>query len=102
MASIEELHNEFRNLMPTTAFWNLHQEMEISISPSPTAWDLLKASVAYDECPTEAFAFRMAGKELGFIKAWNIGRPRTISPLFYTNMKLKSIKHIPVQEHEED
>ena len=102
VASIKEFHNAFRSLMPITAFWNLHQEMEIPMSPSPTAWDLLKASVAYDECPTEAFALRMAGKELGFIKAWSIEGARTISPLFYTSMKLKSIKHIPVQEHKED
>jgi len=47
----------------------------------------------------------MAGKELGFIKAWSIGSiggPRTISPLFYAFMKPKSIKHIQVQELEDD
>ena len=99
---IQECYNAFRNLMPTSAFWNLHLEMEILISPSPTAWELLKASIAYAECPTKAFAFRMAGKELGFIKAWSIEGARTISPLFYTNMKLKSIKHVRIQEHEED
>ena len=102
VASIEDCHDAFQNLMPTTAFWNLHQEMEILISPSPTAWDLLKASVAYIEYPAETFAFRMAGKELGFMKAWSIEGARTISPLFYTSMKLKSIKQIPVEEHEED
>lgn len=83
-------------------FWNLRQEMEILLSPSPTAWGLLKASVEYDEYPDGAFAFQMAGKELGFLKAWSIEWARTISPLFYTSMKLKSIKHIPVEEHDED
>ena len=102
VAFIEELHNKFRDLMPNTPFWNLHQEMEITMSPSPTAWDLLKASVAYDECTTDAFALRMAGKELGFIKAWSMKGARTISPLFHASMKIKSIKHVPVQEHEED
>lgn len=102
VACIDECFNAFRSLMPTTALWNLHQEMETLISPSPTAWDLLKASVAYVEYPAEAFALRMTGKELGFIKAWSNGVARTISPLFYTSMKLKSIKHIRVQEHEED
>lgn len=102
VACIEECHNAFRSLMPTTVFWNLHQEMQILLSPSPTAWDLLKASVAYDEYPDGAFAFRMVGKELGFLKAWSIEGARTISPLFYTNMKQKSIKHIPVEEHDEN
>jgi len=102
VACIDEFYNAFRSLMPSTALWNLHQEMETLISPSPTAWDLLKASVAYVEYPAEAFALRMTGKELGFIKAWSNEGARTISPLFYTSMKLKSIKHIPVQEHEED
>ena len=91
--------------MPNTAFCNLHQEMEMLISPSPTVWSLLKASVAYFEYPNEPFAWRMAGKELGFLKAWSIdgmGGARTISPLFYTNMKPKSTKHIPVQEHKDD
>ena len=102
VACIEECHNAFRSLMPTTVFWNLHQEMQILLSPSPTAWDLLKASVAYDEYPDGAFAFRMVGKELGFLKAWSIEGARTISPLFYTSMKLKSIKHIPLEEHDEN
>jgi hypothetical protein len=46
----------------------------------------------------------MAGKELSFIKAWSIGSiggARTISPLFYANMKPKLIKHFPVQELED-
>lgn len=29
MASIEECHKAFRDLMPITALWNLHQEIEI-------------------------------------------------------------------------
>ena len=95
-------YKAFRSLMPTTAFWNLHQEMEILVSPSPTAWDLLKASVTYSEYPNEAFTWRMAGKELSYIKAWSIDGTRTISPLFYTSMKLKSIKHVSVQEDEEE
>lgn len=67
VACIDECYNAFRSLMPTTPLWNLHQEMEILISPSPTAWDLLKASVVYVEYPAEVFALRMAGKELCFI-----------------------------------
>lgn len=82
--------------MPTTAFWNLHQEINMFVSPLPTAWDLLKASVANAEHYTEAFAFRI------FMKAWSIEGARTTPPLFYTSMKLKLIKHIPVQEHEEE
>lgn len=35
-------------------------------------------------------------------KLMSLGRPRTLSPLFYANMKPKSIKHIPVQELEDD
>ena len=102
VACIEDCHYEFRSLTPDTALWNLHQEINTLMSSSPTAWDLLKASVVYVEYPAEAFAFRVAGKELSFIKAWSIERARTISPLFYTSMKLKSIKHISVQEQEED
>ena len=101
-ACIEKCYREFLSLKPTTAFWNLHQEMETLISPSPTAWDLLKASVTYLEYPDKPFTWRMAGKELGFIKAWNIDGARTISPFFYANMKPKSIKRISVQEHDDD
>ena len=102
LSCIAECYNAFRSLMPTTVFCNLHQEMEILVSPSPTAWDLLKASVTYSEYPNEAFAWRMAGKELSYIKAWSIDGTRMISPLFYTSMKLKSIKHLSVREDEEE
>ncbi|KAL9130896.1 MAG: hypothetical protein Q9217_001046, partial [Psora testacea] len=105
IASIEECHKDFRSLMPTTALWNLHQEMEELISSSPSAWDLIKASVTYVEYPDEKFTWRMTGKELGLIKAWSnrsVGGPRTIIPVVYANMKPKSIKRIPVQEHEDD
>ena len=101
-ACVENCYLEFRNLGPTTALWNLHQEMEMLISPSHTAWDLLKASVTYFEYPNKPFTWRMAGKELGFIRAWSIGGARTISPFSYANMKPKSIKRISVQEHDED
>ncbi len=100
-AYIEKCYGEFRHLKPVGALWNLHQEMEELISPSHTAWDLLKASATYVEYPADAFTLRMAGKELGFMKAWSGEGARTISPLFYAGMKLKAIKHIPVREHEE-
>lgn len=101
VACIEECHKAFRKLMPTTGYCNVSQEMGILKGPSPTAWDLLKASVAYVEYPGEAFALRMAGKELGFIKAWSTEGARTMSSLFYTSLKLKTSKILPVQEHEE-
>lgn len=99
-AYIEKCYREFRSLMPTTGLWNLHQEMEILISPSPTAWDLLKASVTYFKYPNKPFTWRMAGKELGFIKAWSIGEARTITPFFYANMKPKSIKRCDTKSHQ--
>ena len=91
--------------MLTTALWNLHQEMEMHINPTPLAWDLFKASIRYVKYPDEKFTWRTMGKELGLIKAWSIGSIgglRRISPLSYTNFKPKSIKHIPVQELEDD
>lgn len=88
--------------MPTTTLWNLRQEMEILASPSPTVWGLLKVFVTYSEYPNEAFTWRMIGKELSYIKAWSIVGTQMILPLFYTSMKLKSIKHISVREDEED
>ena len=42
------------------------------------------------------------GYSLLIQKLMNLGGARTISPLFYANMKPKSIKHIPVQELEDD
>lgn len=59
----------------------------------------LESQERYFEYPEEAFTWRMAGKELSFIKAWSIGSiggARTISPLFYANMKPKLTKHFPV------
>ena len=102
MACMRDHYREFQNLAPTTTIWNLYPEMEDVVSSSCTTWDLLKASVAYAEDPGGAFAFRMAGMELGFLKAWSNGRPRTISSNFYRNMKLKSVKQTRVQEYEED
>lgn len=57
---------------PLSSGTYLHQEMELLTSP--VTWDLLKAYVvAYVEYPAEAFALRMAGKALSFIKAWSSG-----------------------------
>jgi len=44
----------------------------------------------------------VSGYSLLIQKLMNLRGPRTISPLFYANMKPKSIKHIPVQELEDD
>jgi len=96
---MEMCYKEFRKLQPTTDFWRMRHETQILARSSPTDWDLLKASVVYFKYQEGAFSFRMAGRELGFLKAWSDGeKPRIITSLFYANMKPKRIKHITVQE----
>ena len=44
----------------------------------------------------------VSGYSLLAQKLMNVGGPWTILPLFYANVKPKSIKHIAVQELEDD
>ncbi|KAI4093045.1 MAG: hypothetical protein LQ339_007768 [Xanthoria mediterranea] len=89
---IDRCYGEFQNIAPTTDAWSEQQRVDSEISGAPTQWDLLKASTVYRLYPDDAFTFRMAGTELGFLKAWSTGGACTISQSFRNSLKLKRQK----------
>jgi hypothetical protein len=95
---IEICHENFRKLQPITDIWQIRHETQSLARSSPTDWDLLKASFVYFKNHGGAFLFRMEGRELGFLKAWSAGNPRTITTLSYANMRPKRIKNITTQQ----
>jgi hypothetical protein len=95
---IEICHENFRKLQPITDIWQIRHETQSLARSSPTDWDLLKASFVYFKNHGGAFSFRMEGRELGFLKAWSAGNPRTITTLSYANMRPKRIKNITTQQ----
>ena len=86
---IPNCYVQFRALRPRQKVWKEMTEYQLSTRHMPTEWDLLKASMLYSIYGDDRFTFRMAGTELGLLKAWTYGKPRTLEPSLHACYRLK-------------